>query len=552
MSDHRLVLLENGDWEDNPSYFKFENMWLQEEGFLGKINEWWQNYSIRVSPDFFLSQKLKCLKRDITDWNKEIFGKMETRKRKALDELMAIEQAIENRLPSQAEKENMVLTMELQQSLRQKKCHGGKNPCVYGLRRYGIEGNSLWKEVVATKHAKQFSTRGRGWKHIHKYWEDFIQQISFKVGNGLNVKFWKDRWLGIFILKEVYPILFPIARDPDSTVAQNKEDNQWNLLFRRNFNYWELGSLCELMGRLEGYNMNPQAPDIIYWGRKAKEYTVKKGYKLLHAQNDITDLWPWKLIWKTKLPTKNACFTLDNLCRRNFKLESAESVNHFFLHCAVAADIWHMFLSLFSLNLVMPQTFREKGINSVLMEFQLLTIHSKLNSCSAACMTLELVESGKHFIATIINGSDQVPTFSTDSVLPTPISQNLPSMPNVIAGMDKEGNTKASKITGLKEIITNLQKGYPKGGLLHHDVHENLHTDPKKDHRDSATTSHQTTQENQHNQLIHQGKVSGQGHSKHNDQQGNLNTSHNTQKRNQKKSRKKEFSLERIGTKHPR
>lgn len=55
MSDHRPVLLLNGDWEDNPSYFKFENMWLQEEWFLDKIKEWWQNYSIRESLDFILS-----------------------------------------------------------------------------------------------------------------------------------------------------------------------------------------------------------------------------------------------------------------------------------------------------------------------------------------------------------------------------------------------------------------------------------------------------------------------------------------------------------------
>ncbi|TKY72558.1 Sn1-specific diacylglycerol lipase alpha [Spatholobus suberectus] len=34
----------------------------------------------------------------------------------------------------------------------------------------------------------------------------------------------------------------------------------------------------------------------------------------------------------------------------------------------------------------------------------------------AACMTWELAESGKHFITTIINGSDLVPTFSTSSV----------------------------------------------------------------------------------------------------------------------------------------
>ncbi|KAK3016354.1 hypothetical protein RJ639_005738 [Escallonia herrerae] len=35
---------------------------------------------------------------------------------------------------------------------------------------------------------------------------------------------------------------------------------------------------------------------------------------------------------------------------------------------------------------------------------------------AAACMTWELAESGKHFITTIINGSDLVPTFSTASV----------------------------------------------------------------------------------------------------------------------------------------
>ncbi|KAL1334870.1 hypothetical protein HN51_063819 [Arachis hypogaea] len=34
----------------------------------------------------------------------------------------------------------------------------------------------------------------------------------------------------------------------------------------------------------------------------------------------------------------------------------------------------------------------------------------------AACMTWELAESGKHFITTVINGSDLVPTFSTSSV----------------------------------------------------------------------------------------------------------------------------------------
>lgn len=112
---------------------------------MDKIKEWWQNYSIKGSPDFIFSQKLTCLKKDITDWNREIFGKMETRKSKALDELMVIEQAIEKRIPSQAEKDKMmVLKWTYNRLLRLKKYHGGKNPSVYGLRRV-IETPNIFK-----------------------------------------------------------------------------------------------------------------------------------------------------------------------------------------------------------------------------------------------------------------------------------------------------------------------------------------------------------------------------------------------------------------------
>lgn len=35
---------------------------------------------------------------------------------------------------------------------------------------------------------------------------------------------------------------------------------------------------------------------------------------------------------------------------------------------------------------------------------------------SASCMTWELAESGKHFVTTIVNGADLVPTVSTASI----------------------------------------------------------------------------------------------------------------------------------------
>ncbi|XP_055818367.1 uncharacterized protein LOC129887328 [Solanum dulcamara] len=52
----------------------------------------------------------------------------------------------------------------------------------------------------------------------------------------------------------------------------------------------------------------------------------------------------------------------------------------------------------------------------ILREQKELSSSSCVTFAPAACMTWELAESGKHFITTIINGSDLVPTFSTASI----------------------------------------------------------------------------------------------------------------------------------------
>lgn len=59
------------------------------------------------SPNFILMQKLKSLKKGITIWNKEAFGKVEERKTRALEELLILEQATENRPLSQEERLQM-------------------------------------------------------------------------------------------------------------------------------------------------------------------------------------------------------------------------------------------------------------------------------------------------------------------------------------------------------------------------------------------------------------------------------------------------------------
>ncbi|WMV31904.1 hypothetical protein MTR67_025289 [Solanum verrucosum] len=116
LSDHSPLALESGDWTSDPSYFKFKNMWLQHEGFHDMVKKWWQGYIVNGSPDFILSQKLKFLKKDLVTWNKEVFGKLNSRISKAMDDLLLTEQATEGRVRSQVEKNKILqLQLEIQQ-----------------------------------------------------------------------------------------------------------------------------------------------------------------------------------------------------------------------------------------------------------------------------------------------------------------------------------------------------------------------------------------------------------------------------------------------------
>ena len=47
-------------------------------------------------------------------------------------------------------------------------------------------------------------------------WEAFWNRIGFKVGNGLRVKFYTDKWCGDLSLVEDFPTLFSIANAKDA------------------------------------------------------------------------------------------------------------------------------------------------------------------------------------------------------------------------------------------------------------------------------------------------------------------------------------------------
>lgn len=65
VSHHVPLLMVCGGIRKGKSPFRFENMWLQERGFVEWIRANWSSYVVDGNPCFILAKKLKLLKSDL-------------------------------------------------------------------------------------------------------------------------------------------------------------------------------------------------------------------------------------------------------------------------------------------------------------------------------------------------------------------------------------------------------------------------------------------------------------------------------------------------------
>ena len=253
------------------------------------------------------------------------------------------------------------------------------------LWRYGLERDALWRLVVDAKYGSLWggwcSELGKGpygvsvWKFIRRGWDNFFQHCAFVVGDGKRVKFWHDCWCGDMPLKGAFPELFVISGDREASVDDIMSFPNgilhWDIRFSRNVHDWELESLSSFMELIYSIPLKGEGDDKLGWRHKPnKGFSVKEFYRCL---NKVPfDPFPWKSIWKAKVPPRVAFFswtaalgrllTIDNLQKRHLILvdwccmckRSGESVDHLLLHCPMAWDLWSMVLGLFGVHWVMP------------------------------------------------------------------------------------------------------------------------------------------------------------------------------------------------------
>jgi hypothetical protein len=254
------------------------------------------------------------------------------------------------------------------------------------LWRYATEREALWYKVIKEKYEEQdggwcskevSGTFGVGlWKHIRRGWDMFAQNVRFEVGLGSKILFWHDTWCGNQPLKHAYPSLYRIARYKEAWVKDNfgwrNGVVEWNVIFIRSIQDWEMDIISTLFEMLYSCKISQGNADRLYWSPSKKGvFEVKSFYKIL--SNTATEMFPWKSIWRSKVPSRVAFFgwnavlgrilTHDNMRKRSIVIvewccmckKNGESVDHLLIHCEVATRIWHYMFTLFGIEWVMPQ-----------------------------------------------------------------------------------------------------------------------------------------------------------------------------------------------------
>uniref|UniRef100_A0A2N9H333 Reverse transcriptase domain-containing protein n=1 Tax=Fagus sylvatica TaxID=28930 RepID=A0A2N9H333_FAGSY len=190
------------------------------------------------------------------------------------------------------------------------------------LWRFGVEREALWRQVVVGKYGAleggwtskmPTGTYGVGlWKFIRSGWNKFSRMLKFEVGDGTRIRFWDDVWCIDGPLKSAYPELYRIVRAKDAFVADNfqcrGDSMHWEVTFSRLAQDWELESFSSFLELLYSFTGIGSGEDKVCWKpSQSKSFQVKSYYKSLTTNGE--ECFPWKSIWKAKVPPRVAFFS---------------------------------------------------------------------------------------------------------------------------------------------------------------------------------------------------------------------------------------------------
>lgn len=232
---------------------------------------------------------------------------------------------------------------------------GVENPCCDLLRRkYMVEGGGFFQSKV--EGGSQF------WRGLHEVKGWMKLGSSYKLGDGKNISFWDDIWLGETPLKTQFPYIFSVCADDNKTTHQMYVEGEWKISLRRTLGEGELEEWGQLHALLQNIELN-SGKDSMCWNlNKTGMFSTKSLYREISfggiKDYILQELWrchiPLKvkvffwLMLKGKIQTGHQLKKMKWKGSPNCKLcGEIEDTDHLMFQCALSQFTWCCFRDAF-------------------------------------------------------------------------------------------------------------------------------------------------------------------------------------------------------------
>ena len=264
--------------------------------------------------------------------------------------------------------------------------------------RFACEEGAMWRNVIQALYGedqsllpgKSISTMPGPWRDIKRIGlkespvsQALFENISIKLGDGRNVKFWLDAWTNGQPLKIAFPRLYRLSSQQHDYIANMGwfEGHMWRwaLSWRQELTSEEQLYLVQLQDLLQQYHPTQNEGDHILWCRK-QSFTVKsllsEACKISQGGVIVDTLTPtvWMniapprvefMVWLALLGKLN---TREMLMRKGiisqeanvctFCLSQSEDIDHILLRCMLSRNIWNCLATDLGITLQASQNFR--------------------------------------------------------------------------------------------------------------------------------------------------------------------------------------------------
>lgn len=217
--------------------------------------------------------------------------------------------------------------------------------------------HGLWKQVIQSKYKKL-----RGKNNLSHFWsgvlvtENLINiSLDHNIGNGLNIKFWHDRWFGNTSLAHSYPSLYDNVIAKHVTVKEALVDLNLHFEFISPPSGVVLHQLTKLHNSLLNITLDDNIDSISWRWSQDNKFSVKSLYSWIEFGGIIDHTFD--SIWNSSIPLKIKIFlwllrnrnflTRDVLVKRGIITidtcvfcDKQETTDHLFVGCEVIHSIW--------------------------------------------------------------------------------------------------------------------------------------------------------------------------------------------------------------------